>query len=211
MPVAIVHIPLGAEPAIRRLPRGVEGESAPRPMAGPAPSRTVEAASVITKGAIMFTKSSIVATAAAVAAAAAVLPLSSAPAAPNQTFTLKSRLDKGTLHRIDNGKRGASAGDVTVLATSLRRDGKPAGRGLYVHTSLDDRYRGVSMIAHLLLPEGTLELQGEALERRAPGLGKPPTEFDLAIVGGTGAYAGATGTVHPVDIGRRQDLHVRLD
>jgi hypothetical protein len=158
----------------------------------------------------MFIKSSIVAAAAAIAAAAAVLPLSSAPAAPNEAFTLRSRLDKATLHGIDNGKRGASAGDVTVLATSLTRDGRPAGRALYVHTSLDDRYRGVSMIAHLLLPDGTIELQGEALERKAPGLGKPPTEFDLAIVGGTGAYAGATGTMHPVDIGSRQDLQVHL-
>ena len=157
----------------------------------------------------MFIKSAIF-TAAALAAAAALLPLDSAPAAPNQTFTLQSHLDKATLHRIDNGEPGASAGDVTLLATRLTRDGKPAGRALYVHTSIDDRYRGVSMIAHLLLRDGTLELQGEALERQAPGLGKPPTEFDLAVVGGTGAYAGATGTVHPVDVGSRQDLQVHL-
>ena len=158
----------------------------------------------------MFVKSLVATTAAAAVGAATLLPLSSAPAAPTGTFTLQSRLDKTTLHRIDNGKRGPSAGDVTVLATALVRDGKPAGRALYVHTSVDDHYRGVSMIAHLLLPDGTLELHGEALERKAPGLGNPPEESDLAIVGGTGAYAGATGTVHPVDVGSRQDLTVNL-
>jgi hypothetical protein len=67
------------------------------------------------------------------------------------------------------------------------------------------------MVVHLLLPNGTLELQGAGLDRKAPGLRKPAGESDLAIVGGTGAYAGASGTVHPVDIGSQQNLEVHLN
>jgi hypothetical protein len=149
-------------------------------------------------------------TAAAATAVAALLPLSSAPAAPDTTFTVQSKLDRPTLHRFDNGKHGDSAGDVFVLATKLSRDGKAAGRGEYVQTAVDDRYRGISMTVHLLLPDGTLDLQGAGLDRRAPGLAKPSAEADLAVVGGTGAYAGASGTVHPIDVGSHQDLEVHL-
>jgi hypothetical protein len=158
----------------------------------------------------MSIRTSVFATAAAVMAAAAVLPLGSAPAAPDATFTVQSRLDKPTLHRIDNGKHGDSAGDVFVFATSLTRDGKAAGRAEYVQTAVDDRYRGISMTVDLLLPDGTIEIQAVGLDRKAPGLTKPGAESDLAVVGGTGAYAGASGTVHPVDVGSRQDLEVHL-
>src|SRR4051794_21758720 len=158
----------------------------------------------------MTIKSSVLAVAAAAATAAAVLPMADAPAAPNASFTLGSKLDKPTLHRIDNGKRGDSGGDMFVLSTTLSRDGKVAGRAEYVQTAVDDRYRGISMTVHLLLPDGTLELQGAGLDRRAPGLPKLPAEAELAVVGGTGAYAGASGTVHPVDAGSHQNLEVHL-
>jgi hypothetical protein len=153
----------------------------------------------------------VIAVIAAVAVAAAVIiPISSAPAASSRTFTLQSKLDRSTLHRIDSGKHGNSAGDEFVLATSLSRGGSPAGRALYVQTAVDDRYRGLSQVVQLMLPEGTLELQGAGLDRRAPGLAKPPVEWDYAIVGGTGAYTGASGIVHPVDTKSGQDLEVKL-
>jgi len=77
---------------------------------------------------------------------------------------------------------------------SLRRRGKPAGRGEFVQTVVDDRYRGISIRADLLLPEGTIELQGAGLSIRPPGGAKPSRETAMAIVGGTGAYAGAGGS-----------------
>jgi hypothetical protein len=158
----------------------------------------------------MSIKTTLLAAGAAAATAAAVLPLASAPAASDATFTLQSKLDKPTLHRIDVGRRGNSGGDMFVLSTTLLRNGKAAGRAEYVQTAVDDRYQGISMVVHLLLPDGTIELQGAGLNRQAPGLPKPGAESDFAVVGGTGAYAGASGTVHPVDRAGRQELQVHL-
>jgi hypothetical protein len=98
-----------------------------------------------------------------------------------------------------------------VFSTSLRRDGNPDGRAEFVQTVVDARYRGISMRADLLLSDGTLELQGAGLSRRPPGGAKPSSETDMAIVGGTGAYAGASGSVKLVPSGRTtQRLEVAL-
>ena len=76
---------------------------------------------------------------------------------------------------------------------------------------VDPRYRGVSMHADLLLADGTLELQGAGLSHRAPGGAKPSSETDMAIVGGTGAYAGQSGSVKLVPSGRTtQRLEIAL-
>jgi hypothetical protein len=98
-----------------------------------------------------------------------------------------------------------------VFSTSLRRGGRPDGRAEFVQTVVDPRYRGISMRADLLLSDGTLELQGAGLSRRAPGGAKPSSETDMAIVGGTGAYAGASGSVKLVPSGRTtQRLEITL-
>jgi hypothetical protein len=138
----------------------------------------------------------------AVAAVASAVWLASAPAAPSGSFTLVASLDRHSLVRVDARPRGTSPGDVIVFSTSLRRDGKPDGRAEFVQTVVDQRYRGVSMHADLLLADGTLELQGAGLSRRAPGGAKPSAETDMAIVGGTGAYAGATGSIKLIPSGR---------
>ena len=98
-----------------------------------------------------------------------------------------------------------------MFSTSLRRGGKPDGRAAFVQTVVDPRYRGVSMRADLLLSDGTLELQGAGLSRRAPGGAKPSSETDMAIVGGTGVYAGADGSVKLVPSGQTtQRMEVAL-
>jgi hypothetical protein len=142
----------------------------------------------------MFTRTLIVVLTAAVATS--VLASSSAPAAPSRSFTLTASLDRRSLAR-----EGTSPANTIVFSTSLRRAGKPDGRGEFVQTIVDPRYRGISMRADLLLADGTLELQGAGLSRRAPGAAKPASQTDMAIVGGTGAYAGATGTVQLTPIG----------
>ena len=48
--------------------------------------------------------------------------------------------------------------------------------------------------ADLLLPDGTISLTGGGLNRRPPGGADPTSQNDMAVIGGTGAYAGATGT-----------------
>lgn len=147
----------------------------------------------------------------AVAAVASAVSLASAPAAPSGSFTLLASLDRHSMVRVDARPKGTSAGDVFVFSTSLRRDGKPDGRAEFVQTVVDPRYRGVSMHADLLLADGTLELQGAGLSRRAPGGAKPSSETDMAIVGGTGAYAGANGSIKLVPVGRTtQRLEVTL-
>lgn len=147
----------------------------------------------------------------AAAAIAGVVPLASAPAAPPSSFTLLARLDRHSMLRVDTGPKGTSPGDVFVFSTSLRRGGKPDGRAEFVQTVVDPRYRGISMRADLLLSDGTLALQGAGLSRRAPGGGRPTTETAMAIVGGTGAYAGKSGSVTLTPVGRTtQRLEIAL-
>jgi hypothetical protein len=146
----------------------------------------------------------------AAAAIASAVPLASAPAAPG-SFTLVASLDRHSMVRVDAGPKGTSPGDVFVFSTTLRRGGEPDGRAEFVQTVVDPRYRGISMRADLLLSDGTLELQGAGLSRRAPGGAKPSSETDMAIVGGTGAYAGQSGSVKLVPSGRTtQRLDVNL-
>jgi hypothetical protein len=147
----------------------------------------------------------------ALAAVASAVSLASAPAAPSASFTLTASLDGHSMVRVDTRPKGTSPGDVIVFSTGLRRGGTPDGRAEFVQTVVDPRYRGVSMRADLLLADGTLELQGAGLSRRAPGGAKPFSETDMAIVGGTGAYAGANGSVKLVPSGRTtQRLEVAL-
>jgi hypothetical protein len=153
----------------------------------------------------------IVIPAVAAVAVASVVPLASAPAAPSGSFTLTARLDRHSMVRVDTRPKGTSPGDVFVFSTSLRRGGNADGRAEFVQTVVDPRYQGISMRADLLLSDGTLELQGAGLSRRAPGGAKPSSETDMAIVGGTGAYAGASGSVHLIPSGRTaQRLTVTL-
>lgn len=148
---------------------------------------------------------------AAAVSAAALLPLSASPAATGGSFALDSRSDAKSSTMLDAKPRGESAGDVNVFSTSLTRGGRPAGRAEYIQTLVDNRYRGISNRVDLLLEDGTLELQGAALEVRPPGGAKPGPEADLAIIGGTGAYAGARGTVRVTDTSQtNQRLTVTL-
>lgn len=130
-----------------------------------------------------------------VAAAAAFLPSALATAAPEGTMTLTASFEPRSMSKVGGGRRGSTPGETIVFSTSLKREGKPAGRGEFVQTIVDPRYRGVSTTADLLLSDGTIELQGAGLSTRPPGGAKPSHETTMAIVGGTGAYAGVAGSV----------------
>ena len=150
----------------------------------------------------MFRKT-FIALALPVAAVAAIIPATGAPAAPSGSMTLMSRLDTKTLVMIDAARpKGRSAGDTVTFSTTLLRDGKAAGRGEFAQTLADNRYQGIVIQGQLLLPDGTIALQGGGLDRRPPGGAAPSSENDMAIVGGTGAYAGASGTARLTDAGR---------
>jgi hypothetical protein len=130
-----------------------------------------------------------------VAGAAAFLPSALATAAPEGSMTLTASFEPHSMAKVGGGRRGPTPGETIVFSTALEREGKPAGRGEFVQTIVDPRYRGVSTTADLLLSGGTIELQGAGLGGRPPGGAKPSRETAMAIVGGTGAYAGAGGSV----------------
>lgn len=135
------------------------------------------------------------------AATAAFLPSALATAAPEGTLTLTASFEPRSMSKVGAGRRGPTPGETIVFSTSLKREGKAAGRGEFVQTIVDPRYRGVSTTADLLLSDGTIELQGAGLSGRPPGGAKPSRESDMAVVGGTGAYAGAGGTVRILPAG----------
>jgi hypothetical protein len=137
------------------------------------------------------------------AAIAVIVPVTSAPAASSGSLTLISKLDKKTLVMADVARpKGRSAGDIAAFSTSLVRDGKAAGRGEFAQTLVDNRYQGVVTQADLLLADGTVALQGAGVNGRPPGGADPRAQNDMAVVGGTGAYAGARGTARLTDAGR---------
>lgn len=136
------------------------------------------------------------------AAVAAAAPLAAAPAAPSSALTLTATLDTHSMARVDARPKGQSPGDQSIFSATLRHDGHADGRAEFVQTLVDPRYQGLSIRASLLLGDGTIELQGAGLDRRPPGGARPSRQTDLAIVGGTGTYAGARGTVHLIPVGR---------
>jgi hypothetical protein len=124
---------------------------------------------------------------------------SEAPAAgPSRPtpLVLRAVFDAGSSSQVDTGRKGESLGDYVVGAGDLRRAGRPYGRVELVDYEVDNRYEGSLKLGTMFLPRGTLALQGEGVNRRVPGTPAPAeAEEELAIVGGTGAYRAARGTI----------------
>jgi hypothetical protein len=89
--------------------------------------------------------------------------------------------------RVDLGQRGISPGDVEVVRLRLlqRGTGKTLGRAELVCTFADGVRSRVCQGTYVL-PRGKLVVGGSLLYRRF---------FELAIVGGTGLYDNARGTL----------------
>jgi hypothetical protein len=86
-------------------------------------------------------------------------------------------------------------GDQTVSSARLSANGRVVGRFEGVSTAVDKRYEGISHRFTLLFADGTIEVSGAGPGRRVPGLPGPDDQL-LSIVGGTGAYSGASGSYH---------------
>ena len=98
-------------------------------------------------------------------------------------------------HQVDVPPRGLSLGDEVVGAVSLRRHGELFGRALVVCTINDASFQGQQCVFTLVLRNGQITVHGGGLDRRlphSPPLGGPDV---FAVTGGTGRYAGATGTL----------------
>lgn len=95
--------------------------------------------------------------------------------------------DVESLHTITRAHTGARAGTVETLAQRLynpRLSAKPIGRGVVVCTWVDSRDR--SCVATYVLPKGSIVAAG-ALQTRLL--------YELPIVGGTGIYDDARGSL----------------
>lgn len=129
---------------------------------------------------------------------------SNAAAGTTETLTLIGHLK--SQHIVDNGKKGDSAGDVGTLSGTLSRDGKSVGRYLGVCTQLNARGRSVCQFV-FALPHGQLEIQSGY----GAGVNGNRVVRD-AIIGGTGAYAGARGDAAGQETGRttiKEVLHIQ--
>ena len=99
----------------------------------------------------------------------------------------------------DVGRKGPSIGDITVELHELRRSvdsvGTPTGPQVGVHSVTTTR---LGATARNVL--GTVTLPGGTITAGGVGAGAPGT---LAILGGTGIYAGARGTLGAASLSQR--------
>jgi hypothetical protein len=98
-------------------------------------------------------------------------------------------------HQVDVPPRGLSLGDQSVGAVSLRTHGELFGRALVVCTINDASFQGEQCAFTLVLRNGQITVHGGGLDRRLPHSPPPSGADAFAVTGGTGSYAGATGTL----------------
>ena len=133
-----------------------------------------------------------VASALAAAAAAGIVVAATAIGASGRTspstttLTLQSKQVGSSVHFVDQPPAGESPGDTVSFSQILYSRHKQVGFGEVTGTLLDNkRHDADNLTGTLILHGGTIVLQGTSL-------GKAATQH-LAVVGGTGTYAGAHG------------------
>jgi hypothetical protein len=119
------------------------------------------------------------------------------PAVRTLTFILTE--DRSESYVIDNPPKGASGGDLFTYSLTARRHGRVVGRMEGMGTANDVKYRGNVKVQYLVLRDGTIAIVGGGQDG-APGVGRPDSRIWDAIVGGSGAYAGARGWVSGHDL-----------
>lgn len=102
---------------------------------------------------------------------------------------LQLRAQPAGFRQVDLGKHGMSVGDEVFEHGTLRRSGAAAGRYLMSATLISGplSHPSEAQTLTLVLPDGRIEAQGQH---------RATDRYVLAVVGGTGAYAGASGTMH---------------
>lgn len=115
--------------------------------------------------------------------------------------TLSVTLAKNAYHDTDLAPKGPSSGDGWEGAGAVTLDGTPVGRIEVISTLLDAKYQAMVQSGTFILGDGNISYSGSAINKQAPGTPKPTDTIDCAITGGTGAYAGARGTIKltPID------------
>lgn len=121
--------------------------------------------------------------------------LSAAGGASSDTLVLGVSFDARSVvvHKARPGAKGHRPGDLFAISATLTRDGAKYGRIEGAQVAVDGQYEGVSQHLTFLLPDGAVETLGAGTNKRVPGLPAPSDADPVAIVGGTGGYAGRTG------------------
>jgi len=133
----------------------------------------------------------------AVLAAAVVAVAAQGRSTSTMTFITKQQ----SFAQIDVGKKGFSIGDSFVFAEQLVANGKTAGHDRIVCTHVaNTRKDAESCIGTVVLAGGTIQLAGLASEG----------PFTVAVLGGTGKYAGASGSARIASQGSKGSLAITL-
>ncbi len=197
-PARFPHPPHGRS-APSEITRTGEAGSPALPMTAPAVARTVVAFHPTRSTSMRHTTLAIAASAALIGGAAlAVTAQGQDQTTKTITFTA-GQPARRDIKQIDIKPSGESLGDQNIGAVTVRRDGKPIGRVLSQCTAIDARYEGQTCTITLLTRDGQIIAQGAGEHRALPGHGGNPGNTDdvFAITGGTGTYAGTTGTLRP--------------
>jgi len=147
----------------------------------------------------MSAKSTLLAVLATVAVVTGVvvLPATGHDVKPTGTLALTGKGSSRDQKMVDVRPKGISLGDQFLGAETLRQAGTPAGRMEVDCVVIDQTYAGQARSLTLILKDGQVTAQGAGVDKRIPGIGgtTPPTGDEFAIMGGTGAYQGAAGTL----------------
>ncbi len=119
----------------------------------------------------------------------------------NSTSTLAYTTKQHAFAQVDTGKKGFSIGDAFIFSEQLLQKDKQVGYDHIVCTHAANWPSSAeSCTGTVVLANGTLELGG--LSKRGP--------FTIAVLGGTGDYAGARGTAKVTSQGEKGTLTISL-
>jgi hypothetical protein len=120
----------------------------------------------------------------------AVLGVAHSSAAPTgQTLTFTARDEPGNFALDDLGAKsthGPDLGDVLAFTQTLAAVGKTVGAVHLAAIGVDHRRHLTQATGTVVLPHGSIAVAGVVPQSHL---------FTLAVVGGTGAYVGARGTI----------------
>lgn len=168
------------------------------------------------------TKTTILATALATTLLTSILTTDGLAQGSCEPFSVVSTGDGRTVEYIDHGAPGSSLGDQRIGVRVLTaEDGSPAGTLHWVLTVMHPQPDGTGTVyleLTFFLPDGELFTKGIRAVTNAPeDTARQSTDrsAQTAIIGGTGAYAGARGTYEqfssPNGIGETYVLDISCD
>jgi hypothetical protein len=150
---------------------------------------------------------------AAVGATGGALALSALPASSQNTRPSETMVLTGTQRAVDEKTidlkpRGESVGDRIISSETLRRGAAPVARVESQCLLVDATYEGAECTFTIMFHDGVIIGQGASVSKRVPGVN--PTNGDFAILGGTGPYQGASGSidVEPTKTGHKVTLRI---